>query len=253
MGLIRMKTLACRVILTACLVDSVFAHSVEGGEEGAVTTIAQLRGRAPEIGGDDIWDNKTLPSLRCKISNGGKSGCTQAPDCGSKTSGTQQCTQTKWSECRGCWRGAPSCATLGSGFSCGPIDPAPPAGFTHRGGGEYCNMACCYRLGSKTHTRQCASASSPSPSPPAPSPPAPSPPAASPPSPPAASPPAPAAAAKHTYRFTGPPANCKENDRSDIMMPRTKVLCEQAATAMGREFEDYTRQEGDHGRTGHRL
>ena len=29
MGLIRMKTMACRVILTACLVDLVFAHSAE--------------------------------------------------------------------------------------------------------------------------------------------------------------------------------------------------------------------------------
>ena len=124
-------------------------------EEGALI-ISHLRGRVHEIGADDIWDNATHPELRCNLDNSGSEGCTEAPACdnvGQCTSKTMRCTQTRWTACRGCFLRAPGCP---SGFSCNRgAWPNPTNGHVHQGGGEFCNVACCVRVGTKEHTRTC--------------------------------------------------------------------------------------------------
>lgn len=136
--------------------------------------ISHLRGRTPEIGAD-IWDNSTLPDLRCSMAGGGRSGCSSAPACDNVGQCTQKemtCTAYKWTECRGCFRGAPGCP---SGYSCQYVTP-DRSDFVHQGGGAFCNLACCYRIGKKTRRRSCPKTGcAPPPPPPAPPPPPPAP------------------------------------------------------------------------------
>ena len=124
-------------------------------EEGALI-ISHLRGRIPEIGADDIWDNATHAELRCNLANAGESGCGGAPACdnvGQCTQKTMKCTRTKWTECRGCFRGAPGCP---GGYHChAGAWPSPTDGHVHQGGGAFCNWACCVRIGTKDFTRNC--------------------------------------------------------------------------------------------------
>ena len=80
------------------------AESASLAEEGGLM-ISHLRGRTPEIGAD-IWDNSTLPDLRCSMAGGGRSGCSSAPACDNVGQCTQKemtCTAYKWTECRGCF------------------------------------------------------------------------------------------------------------------------------------------------------
>ena len=124
-------------------------------EEGALI-ISHLRGRIPEIGADDIWDNATHAELRCNLANAGEPGCGGAPACdnvGQCTQKTMKCTRTKWTECRGCFRGAPGCP---GGYHChAGAWPSPTDGHVHQGGGAFCNWACCVRIGTKDFTRNC--------------------------------------------------------------------------------------------------
>ena len=111
-----------------------------------------LRGKTP--GADDIWDDGTRPELRCTTNTGGTSGCSEAPACdnvGECTRKEMTCESFKWTGCRGCWLGAPACP---SGYSCQYVENQP-GGFAHRGGGEFCSAACCYRVGKKTMRRSC--------------------------------------------------------------------------------------------------
>jgi hypothetical protein len=159
----RTMPLAWRALLAAYLVGLALAHTT-GDEEGEfkepVLNISHLRGRTSEIGEDDIWENNTVPSLRCQISAAVSSGCTSAPSCGDRSANclaatTKSCQQTYKTQCRGCLRGAPGCP---SGYSC-TSRSGQPAGFAAQGGGAFCSAACCYRIGVKTHTRSCSATS----------------------------------------------------------------------------------------------
>ena len=121
------------------------AESASLAEEGDLI-LSHLRGRTPEMGVDDIWDNSTLPDLRCTSSTEGRSGCSEAPACdnvGKCTEKEMTCSAYKWTGCRGCFQGAPSCP---SGYSCQYVEPRN-SDFKHQGGGVFCSLVCCYRIG----------------------------------------------------------------------------------------------------------
>jgi len=148
---------ATAIFVSALLVVRAAASTVgtlaTAAEEGDLT-IRHLRARAPVIGADDIWDNETSPELRCTMSGGGSWGCSSAPACdnvGQCTEKKMTCQERQWTVCRGCYKGAPGCP---SGFTCKELSDQP-SDFGHIGGGQYCNLACCYRIGEKTHTRNC--------------------------------------------------------------------------------------------------
>ena len=151
---------ATAIVVSALLVDRAAASAVDtlhtlatAGKEAGLT-IRHLRARAPVIGADDIWDNETSPELRCTMGGGGSSGCSSAPACdnvGQCTEKEMKCKEYQWTICRGCFKGAPACP---SGFSCKAL-PDQPSDFKHQGGGAYCSLACCYRIGVKTHKMNC--------------------------------------------------------------------------------------------------
>ena len=93
-------------------------------------------------------------ALCCRLGEEGSSGCSEAPECdnvGKCTEKEMTCVSYKWTECRGCFLGAPTCP---ADYTCEYIKPDRPD-FVHKGGGAFCNLACCYRVGKRTLRRKC--------------------------------------------------------------------------------------------------